>query len=106
MAPCVARKRRCVNPERVSPAATRRAGFSRVVRRGIAAVAQQDSSRAFRRFRRAAETGDAEAQYWLGLLYARGEGVLASLCDAMVWFQRAAEQGHADAQYQLSLAYL
>ena len=96
-------KRRCVSPERARrprpPAAPGRARRGSPPWRGR-------SGKAFRRFRRAAAAGDAEGQYWLGLLYARGEGVLASLCDGMVWFRRAAEQGHADAQYQLSLAYL
>ena len=51
-------------------------------------------------------SGEAEGAYRLGLLYLRGEGVVASLGDGIVWLRRAAEQGHAEAQYQLSLAYL
>ena len=54
---------------------------------------------------RAAAAGQAEAQYRLGLLYARGHGVLADLPDAVAWYRRAAEQGHLGAQYQLSLIY-
>ena len=50
--------------------------------------------------------GDPEALYRLGLLYARGQGVLANLADAAVWYRRAAEQGHAEAQHQLSLLHL
>ena len=50
--------------------------------------------------------GHAEAQYRLGLLYARGEGMLQSLPDAVAWYQRAAEQGQAEAQFQLGLIHL
>ena len=39
-------------------------------------------------------------------MYLRGEGVVASLSDGVVWLRRAAEQGHGEAQHQLSLAYL
>src|SRR5205085_8881348 len=52
-----------------------------------------------------AAAGDPEAQYRLGLLYARGKGVLGNLGDAIAWYRRAAEQGHAEAQHQLSLAH-
>ncbi len=79
---------------------------SRAVRSGLAAAATGDFARAFRLFQRAAAAGDADGAYWLGLLYLRGEGVIASLSDGVVWLRRAAEQGHQEAQYQLSLAYL
>jgi TPR repeat protein len=42
----------------------------------------------------------------LGLLYARGHGVLASLADAAAHYQRAAEQGHAAAQHELGMLHL
>ena len=57
------------------------------------------------RFAKAAASGDVEGQFRLGFSYARGEGVVGSLSDAIVWLRRAAEKGHAEAQYQLSLAY-
>src|SRR5438552_1990792 len=77
----------------------------RQLARGIAAYARGDHSRALRAWSRAAAAGQAEAQYRLGLLYARGHGVLADLPDAVAWYRRAAEQGHLGAQYQLSLIY-
>src|SRR5262249_4741525 len=40
-----------------------------------------------------------------GGLYARGEGVVGNLPDALLWYRRAAERGHAEAQFQLSLIY-
>ncbi len=50
--------------------------------------------------------GDPEALYRIGLLYARGEGVVQSIPDAVVWYTRAAEAGHVDAQFQLGAIYL
>ena len=80
--------------------------LSRAVRGGLAARAAGNFSKAFRSFQRAASSGDMEGAYRLGLLYLRGEGVVASLSDAIVWLLRAAERGHEEAQYQLSLVYL
>ena len=83
-----------------------RAGRAGPCAGGLAAGGAGDLAKAFRFFRRAAASGEAEGAYRLGLLYLRGEGVVASLSDGVVWLLRAAEQGHAEAQYQLSLAYL
>ena len=78
----------------------------RLIRAGLAARTRGQSAKAFEEFGKAAATGDPEGQFQLVLLYARGEGVVGSLGDAIVWFRRAAEQCHGEAQYQLSLAYL
>jgi len=45
----------------------------------------------------AAEQGDAEAQYNLGVRYANGEGVPEDYKEAVKWFRKAAEQGFAAA---------
>ena len=42
-----------------------------------------------------AEAGNAEAQYELGDIYERGEGVPADEQEAMKWYRMAADQGHA-----------
>ena len=55
--------------------------------------------------RQAAERGDADAQFTLGLLYSEGWGVSRDDAAAVGWFRRAAEQGHADAQYLLGGSY-
>jgi hypothetical protein len=57
-------------------------------------------------YRAAAEHGDAEAQYALGMMYNNGQGVPQSYTAAAGWYSRAAEQGDADAQSSLGLAYL
>lgn len=56
---------------------------------------------------RAAEQGDAEAQYQLGESYRKGTGkdISRSFKEAARWYGLAAEQGHAEAQYQLGELY-
>jgi TPR repeat protein len=48
-------------------------------------------------FRKKAEQGDADAQYDLGLLYLRGEGVPQDREKAIEWFEKAALQGRPGA---------
>ena len=57
------------------------------------------------RFLRAADQGDATAQYNLGDAYRRGEGVPEDDAEAVRWYRLAAEQGHARAQNSLALMY-
>jgi TPR repeat protein len=52
-----------------------------------------------------ASTGNAAAQYNLGLMHAKGLGVERDYAEAVKWFRLAAEQGHASAQFNLGLAY-
>jgi uncharacterized protein len=49
-----------------------------------------------------AESGNAQAQYDLGVIYYRGIGIEQSYEQAAKWHLKAAEQGHADAQYSLA----
>lgn len=51
---------------------------------------------------RAARSGDADAQYALGWMYANGRGVVADEKIAVQLFSMAAEQGHALAQESLA----
>jgi TPR repeat protein len=55
--------------------------------------------------RKAAEAGDAVAQYNLGLMYHDGEGVPEDYAEAFKWFRKAAEQRYAKAQYSLGDMY-
>jgi len=52
-----------------------------------------------------AEQGDAKAQFYLGVMYTLGSGVLKDDKEAVKWYRKAAEQGLADAQYNLSVSY-
>ena len=56
-------------------------------------------------FRKAAESGHSEAQYYLGCCYDSGQGVDQDYALAVEWFRKAAEQGDADAQYNLGCCY-
>lgn len=52
-----------------------------------------------------AESGDAEAQVALGLMYMNGRGVAKNDFEAVRWYRLAAEQGNANAQSWLGYMY-
>jgi TPR repeat protein len=56
-------------------------------------------------YRKAAEQGNAAAQFNLGLCYDNGEGVVKDEVEAVKWYRKAAEQGLAQAQSNLGLRY-
>ena len=47
-----------------------------------------------------AKQGEAYAQYNLGLIYFKGEGVPKNDTEAVKWFRKAADQGH-DSLYEV-----
>ena len=53
----------------------------------------QDHPVAVMWFRKAADQGDAVAQYLLAEQYAKGGGVSQDFAEAVTWFRKAAEQG-------------
>ena len=53
-----------------------------------------------------AQSGDAEAQYDVGEMYEKGNGVAKDPRAAFNWFRQSAEQGHTKAAYKLGYAYL
>lgn len=58
-------------------------------------------------YKKAAEQGDANAQYNLGVCYKRGEGgVDQDYNKAVYWYRKAAEQGLAEAQHNLGVCYI
>jgi len=56
-------------------------------------------------FRQASTQGNRRAQYQLGLLYARGDGVQKNLVRARELLHKAAIQGHPKAQFYLGQMY-
>jgi hypothetical protein len=52
-----------------------------------------------------AKAGDAAAQYDLGVLYARGDGLVQDYATAASWFRAAATQGNVAAEYNLGVLY-
>ncbi len=59
----------------------------------------------FETYTKSAEQGDAMAQYNLGIMYVKGQGVTQDYKQAFNWYSKAAEQGHTKAQYNLGLMY-
>lgn len=54
---------------------------------------------------KAAEAGDINAQYYLGMCFEDGDIVDQSLAKSLYWYEKAAEQGMADAQYATGRMY-
>jgi len=65
----------------------------------------QDYAEAIRWFQKAAEQGNADAQYYLGSLNVEGKGVAQNYAEALKWYRKAADQGNASAQYELGVIY-
>lgn len=72
---------------------------------GTAAYSRSDYPTAFRIWSGLADQGDATAQVWLGLMYARGHGVPRDDAEAVRWYRKAAEQGFAWGQTNLGYMY-
>ncbi len=58
-----------------------------------------------KRLRNAAEKGDPDAQYDLGVCYSDGDGVEEDHAEAAKWYRKSAEQGYPEAQYDLATCY-
>ena len=56
----------------------------------------QDNAEAVKWFRKAAEQGHAQAQLYLGIRYASGEGVPQDYVLAHMWYSLSAAIGHQD----------
>ena len=73
--------------------------------KAIAAYRAGDYAAAVQEWRPLAEQGEARAQYNLGIMYAKGRGVLQDYAEAVRWYRMAAEQGEAGAQNNLGVMY-
>ena len=63
------------------------------------------AERAANWYRKAADRGHPEAQFCLGRMFWRGEGVAQNFAEALQWFRKAADQGLANAQDALGFMY-
>jgi TPR repeat protein len=72
---------------------------------GRAAYDAGDFEKAMAIWAPAAESGDADSRYGMGLLYS--EGIVVPLDDivALKWYGLAAEQDHGEAQYKLGVMH-
>ena len=52
-----------------------------------------------------AEEGDAFAQFWLGAIYAEGQGVEKNWATAMDWYKKSHDNGNCSAGVELGFAY-
>ena len=59
----------------------------------------------FQTLERAAEQGDASAQYLLGDRYYLGKGLPQNYAEALKWYRLAADEGHMMAQYLVGVMY-
>jgi hypothetical protein len=64
-----------------------------------------DKKKAVEWYTKAAEQGNINAQYNLGLMYRDGEGVEQNLDKAVEWLQKAADASHPEAQAALDELY-
>ena len=71
----------------------------------VAAYQRKDYETAYQLALPAAQAGDANAQYLLGLQLWRGRGVVRNDAEAARWFTSAAEQNHAEAMTDLAAMY-
>ena len=71
----------------------------------VTAYERGDYAVAFESFSTLAEQGIADAQAFLGFMYAQGRGVPQDDAEAVRWHHQAAEQGHALAQTKLGAMY-
>ena len=65
----------------------------------------KDLRKAAQWYRKAAEQGNASAQFNLGLMYGNGEGVPQDAPEAVRWYRKAAEQRVPAAQFNLGVRY-
>ena len=70
---------------------------------GMDAKNRGDFAKALREWRPLAEQGDAQAQFYLGVLYENGDGIPPDYGKAREWYEKSAAQGNANAQFYLGL---
>lgn len=75
------------------------------VAQAISAYDNNDYKTASREFQKLAESGQVEAQRYLGQMYDKGLGVPQNFQKAISWYKRAAKQKDPAAQYHLGLKY-
>jgi len=78
---------------------------AKVRKKATSGEVTQISRESLENIMRAANQGDAEAQYRLGVLYAKGVGVKKDRREANRWYRKAANQGHEKAQQALELVH-
>jgi len=65
----------------------------------------ENYSKAFEYYMKAANAGSPEGQYMVGKMFLDGDGVLQSYSSAITWLKKAAAQDDTEAMYLLGVAY-
>jgi len=79
--------------------------YAGLVNDGLNALKHENYKEAAKLWRKAANQGNAVAQYDLGLMYDYGKGVKQNYFKAVKWYRKATNQGAARAQYNLGNMY-
>lgn len=74
-------------------------------KKGVDAYNSGNYKNAFSFWLKAANQGNASAQFNLGTLYENGEGISQDYSKAFEWYQKAANQGNVDALFNLGSMY-
>jgi TPR repeat protein len=80
-------------------------GCSNNLQKGLSAYISGDYATALREWKPLAKQGYANAQYNLGLMYRKGQGVIQDYKTAVKWWKLSAKQGNARAQINLGVMY-
>ena len=81
------------------------AGMTDIEGDNLKEQAANGSSSAMKKIQHAANSGDAVAEFELGILYKNGQGVPQDYAQAASWYRKAADQGVAVAQLHLGTLY-
>ena len=68
-------------------------------------MVSKSPAKSLKSLRALAEKGDAKAQYELGGMYVKGEGVAKDIVEAVTLWRKSAVQGHAASQFNLGAMY-
>jgi len=72
---------------------------------GLKAYRRGDYGGAFRKFAPLAERGNVKAQYYIGYMYLKGEGIGTDYNKAFKWLSKAAAKGNSKALFHLGFMY-
>lgn len=73
--------------------------------KGLAAYQANDLPLAYKEFRASADTGDADSQFNVALMFEKGMGVAKDEKEAVVWYGKSAALGNSAAQFNLGVMY-
>jgi len=72
---------------------------------GLKDYRRGDYGGAFRKFAPLAERGNVKAQYYIGYMYLKGEGIGTDYNKAFKWLSKAAAKGNSKALFHLGFMY-